>query len=248
MKKLSSPTGRRRRPWRCRGGPSRTPGRRCRLADRRARVARPWYFRSCGSNPMDGVGVDTVRPRRCIAGPWIERVRRRPVRSPSTTPSPMTAYGPTSTPSASTAPGRDHRGGMDLRRSRPHPPWTDSSSASAHTRRRPSPSSGTYRPCVFSGQDLHLDTELVPRDDRPPELASVDAGRGRAACAPGRRRRPAGRPPRPAPSPRCMSTPGITGWPGKWPWKNCSLKVTFLIPTMRLPASISRMRSTSRIG
>src|SRR5690606_16445713 len=29
-----------------------------------------------------------------------------------------------------------------------------------------------------------------------------------------------------------ISTPGITGLPGKWPWKNGSLAVTFLIPTI----------------
>ena len=33
-----------------------------------------------------------------------------------------------------------------------------------------------------------------------------------------------------------MSTPGMIGWPGKWPWKNGSLIVTFLIPTIRLVA------------
>ena len=30
-----------------------------------------------------------------------------------------------------------------------------------------------------------------------------------------------------------ISTPGITGKSGKWPWKNGSLSVTFLMPTMR---------------
>src|SRR6185369_646206 len=44
-------------------------------------------------------------------------------------------------------------------------------------------------------------------------------------------------------------TPGITGRPGKWPWKYHSLAVTPLIPTMRLAsASYSTMRSTSRNG
>ena len=27
-----------------------------------------------------------------------------------------------------------------------------------------------------------------------------------------------------------ISTPGITGWPGKWPWKKPSLTETFLMP------------------
>ena len=44
-----------------------------------------------------------------------------------------------------------------------------------------------------------------------------------------------------------ISTPGITGKSGKWPWKNGSSLVTFLIPTMR-SGSISTMRSTSRNG
>jgi len=40
----------------------------------------------------------------------------------------------------------------------------------------------------------------------------------------------------------------MTGFPGKCPWKNSSLNVTFLMPTTRLPGSTSRMRSTSRNG
>ena len=44
-----------------------------------------------------------------------------------------------------------------------------------------------------------------------------------------------------------ISTPGITGKSGKWPVKNGSLSVTFLIPTMRSGSS-STMRSTSRNG
>src|SRR6185369_9805285 len=44
-------------------------------------------------------------------------------------------------------------------------------------------------------------------------------------------------------------TPGITGRPGKWPWKYHSLAVTPLIPTIRFAsASYSTMRSTSRNG
>jgi hypothetical protein len=34
-----------------------------------------------------------------------------------------------------------------------------------------------------------------------------------------------------------MSTPGMTGAPGKWPSKKGSLRVTFLMPVTRLPAS-----------
>src|SRR5581483_1640145 len=44
-----------------------------------------------------------------------------------------------------------------------------------------------------------------------------------------------------------MSTPGMTGWSGKCPWKKSSFAVTFLIPTMRSP-STSTMRSIRRKG
>jgi hypothetical protein len=34
-----------------------------------------------------------------------------------------------------------------------------------------------------------------------------------------------------------IRTPGIVGWPGKWPWKNSSLTVTFFAATTRRPGS-----------
>jgi len=34
-----------------------------------------------------------------------------------------------------------------------------------------------------------------------------------------------------------ISTPGMTGWCGKWPLKNSSFTVTFLIAVMVLPSS-----------
>src|ERR1035437_8017125 len=41
----------------------------------------------------------------------------------------------------------------------------------------------------------------------------------------------------------------MIGWPGKWPWKNHSVAVTDLSPTIRLAAgSYSTIRSTSRNG
>src|SRR5579872_200974 len=43
-------------------------------------------------------------------------------------------------------------------------------------------------------------------------------------------------------------TPGITETPGKWPWKNGSFTVTFLMPTARLPGSSSTTLSTRRNG
>src|SRR5215212_9416109 len=43
--------------------------------------------------------------------------------------------------------------------------------------------------------------------------------------------------------------PGMTGRPGKWPWKNHSVAATPLMPTIRFAASsYSTMRSTRRIG
>jgi len=42
-------------------------------------------------------------------------------------------------------------------------------------------------------------------------------------------------------------TPGMTGWPGKWPWKKGSLIVTFLIATRESSVS-STTRSTITNG
>ena len=45
-----------------------------------------------------------------------------------------------------------------------------------------------------------------------------------------------------------MSTPGISGSPGKCPWKNSSFTVTFLTATIRRPGSCSVTASTSGDG
>ena len=45
-----------------------------------------------------------------------------------------------------------------------------------------------------------------------------------------------------------MSTPGISGDPGKCPWKKSSLTVTFLTALMRRPGSCSMTASTSGEG
>ncbi len=45
-----------------------------------------------------------------------------------------------------------------------------------------------------------------------------------------------------------MSTPGISGAPGKCPWKNSSETVTFLYATTRRPGSCSATTSTSADG
>ena len=45
-----------------------------------------------------------------------------------------------------------------------------------------------------------------------------------------------------------ISTPGISGAPGKCPWKNSSLTVTFLTATTRRPGSCSVIASTSGDG
>ena len=42
-----------------------------------------------------------------------------------------------------------------------------------------------------------------------------------------------------------MSTPGMTGIPGKCPWKNSSPTVTFLYATSRFPGSCSMTPSTN---
>src|SRR5699024_3884060 len=45
-----------------------------------------------------------------------------------------------------------------------------------------------------------------------------------------------------------INTPGITGWPGKWPWKKGSLIVTFFTPTIRFASSFSITLSTNKNG
>ena len=45
-----------------------------------------------------------------------------------------------------------------------------------------------------------------------------------------------------------ISTPGISGAPGKCPWKNSSLTVTFLTATKRTPGSCSVMASIRNDG
>ena len=45
-----------------------------------------------------------------------------------------------------------------------------------------------------------------------------------------------------------ISTAGMSGAPGKCPWKNSSLTVTFLTATSRRPGSCSVMASTSIDG
>ena len=45
-----------------------------------------------------------------------------------------------------------------------------------------------------------------------------------------------------------ISTPGITGLLGKWPWKYGSLAVTFLMPMADAPGTTSTRRSIIRKG
>jgi hypothetical protein len=45
-----------------------------------------------------------------------------------------------------------------------------------------------------------------------------------------------------------MSTPGITGCAGKWPWKKGSLMETFFTPMAETFFTTSTIRSTSRKG
>src|SRR2546425_36701 len=45
-----------------------------------------------------------------------------------------------------------------------------------------------------------------------------------------------------------IRTPGMMGRPGKWPWKNGSLTVTFLIPITRFPISSSRCDPPGETG
>src|ERR1019366_10486369 len=111
-------------------------------------------------------------------------------------------------------------------------------------------------------------TVAVPRP-RPKRLPSLSMVTSRRSVSPGLTTRlkrhssiPPNRPIR-SPKPGCLatkmaivwasastwSTPGMTGSPGKWPWKNHSVALTALIPTIhRAPSSYSMIRSTRRNG
>ena len=90
------------------------------------------------------------------------------------------------------------------------------------------------RPAPAAERDLEL--EPIARHDLAAELGVVHAAQPRAArrTGPGCRHSSSVAT---CVSDSIISTPGMSGVPGKWPWKNSSLTVTFLTATMRRPGS-----------
>src|SRR5665811_468366 len=106
----------------------------------------------------------------------------------------------------------------------------------------------------------------LPRPKRRPSLSMVTSRRRTSPGLTTRLKRHSSTPaksPIRSPKPSCFATrtaivwasastwrtPGMTGIPGKWPWKNHSVAVTALRPTIRrASASYSSIRSTSRNG
>ena len=110
---------------------------------------------------------------------------------------------------------------------------------------RPRPRPGRRRsatPCACAsggalGAERHLEAQPIAGHDLPAELRVVDAAQVDARVRRGApRARAAARPP-PAPAPRSSARRASAARPGKWPWKNSSLTVTFLTATSRAPGS-----------
>ena len=158
-------------------------------------------------------------------------------RRPSTTFGPITACGPT------TVPGAEPRAGIDVRRridprlviDGEHEVGLGHDLAidrrrrlGAHDRRRAGGRATTSRRSRSPGTTCLRNLAFsTPRSETCPSVSSSDATWV---------------------SDSIISTPGISGVPGKCPWKNSSLTVTFLIATMRRPGSCSAMSSTRQAG
>ena len=102
--------------------------------------------------------------------------------------------------------------------------------------------------CARRAPERDLEPQPVARHHLPPELRVVHAAQVGVA-----RRLAVGCRARRSSVATCasvsiMSTPGISGAPGKCPWKKSSLTVTFLTATSRLPGSCSVTASTSGDG
>ena len=161
------------------------------------------------------VRVDPVVRRRMSRGPGSDACAPTRVRAPSTTPSPMTAYGPICDALAEDRAVRDRRRSGWITFVMGGPPGRERSSASAHTRavhgrrraaladrassaRRARPRCGAGRPARPAAGTC---------SGRPP--------RGRGASSPCRARRRAARSRATWAMASSTSTPGITGLPGK---------------------------------
>ena len=216
-----------------------------------SRVRSPPNLRSCGISPTDAIGKISLASPISVQPSITDDAPMRQSR-PIETCSPIVAYGPTTgaarrscasgwtiavgwivTPGASV--GRDHRTGR----------------AAAPPRRR---CGRRDRRCRGRARDSSAARPSAHFQAQP--IAGHDLAGGTWRC-----RRRAGRPWPPSPAASCISstvatcasvsiirTPGISGSPGKCPWKKSSFTVTFLTATMRRPGSSSVTASTSGDG
>ena len=243
---VGADAGQRRRRPPCRGGWSRTRGSRC---GRRSRGA--WARRGTS-------GPAARRPDRAEREEVVVRADRgvavdhdvgleHGARADAHLAARRRSRGRRARPAPSTAPGRHPRGGVHVGRGQRRRPAAAGSPRPRGARRSaPRPARGTARPRRC--RTLHLEAELVAGHGGPAELGVVDADDVDLEPAAGRARPSAARCPAAWARLSMSSTPGITGAPGKWPSKNSSEPVTFLMATSRPAGSCSSTRSTSTNG
>ena len=163
----------------------------------------------------------------------------------------MTTYGPTTVPAPIARAGMDDRGRID-RDAPPAPP--------APPPTQPHQQLGLRDDVVVDAGDRlrareprparperDLEPQPIARDDLQAELGVVDAAQVGAAAA-GSSGPCISRMVATCASVSIIRTPGISGAPGKCPWKKSSLTVTFLTATIRRPGSCSVTASTSGDG
>ena len=205
------------------------------------RVGSPPNFRSCGTRPIEAIGKISL-PSPISVTPSM--THDAPIRQsrPIVTCSPMVTYGPMTVPAPMRRVGMDDGGRMDIgcragfgfRLRLPFP--------------APSPARPRRRRCRRSSP--RRSAARCRRAADRPSLPRSGGRRGRRASGTSRCRRRAARRGEIAPSPTSrmaatcaivsiISTPGISGAPGKCPWKKSSLTLTFLTALTRRPGSCS---------
>ena len=157
---------------------------------------------------------------------------------------PITAFGPTTVPAPMRAPGAT-RAVRSMRASSNSSPSRSSASTTTW-----SPTWATAATTAIRRRRRRIDTETRSRSPgttwrRKRALLTPRSTARRVAVS------PSGSSSSTAAAWTKVSiikTPGITGLPGKWPWKNSSLTVTFLTATRRAPGSCSTTSSSSTEG
>ena len=188
-----------------------------------SRVCSPRNFRSCGTRPIEANGKISV-PSPISVHPSITAEAPTLQSGPIRTCGPTTACGPMVVPSPDFGGRMDDRRRMDLGAigNQPEQQLALGDDLIVDKRRRLREGE---RAAALA--ERNLEAEPVARHDLPPELGVVDAAqvdarpRGAASCATIRIVAT-------WTNDSIISTAGISGVPGKWPWKNSSLTVTFL--------------------